>query len=169
MSTPGPLRHVDPDTAHGALYRGYARLVGTPAMGWVSRHTAWKLDPWLLRVTGGRVGFGLMLPTALLETTGARTGQPRHNSVIYFHDGDDVILVPSKIGMPEHPAWYHNARAHPAVRLGGQAFRAEVVEDEPTRTRLWALADRVFPPYASYRRRAAASGRIIPLLRLVAL
>ena len=32
---------------------------------------------------------------------------------------------------------------------------------------LWALADRVFPGYAPYRRRAAAAGREIPLVQLV--
>ena len=151
----------------GPLYRGYVRLVNTRLMAWVSRHLVWKLDPALMRLTGGRLGFGLVLPTAVLETTGARTGQPRRNVVIYFHDGDRVTIIPSKAGAPEHPAWFHNAVAHPDVRLGGQPFRVEVVEDEPSRERLWALADGVFPPYADYRRRAAAVGRSIPVLQLV--
>jgi hypothetical protein len=68
--------------------------------------------------------------------------------------------------MASHPAWYHNAVADPDVSLGGRPFRAEVVTDEAERERLWELADRVFPPYASYRRRAAAAGRTIPILRL---
>ena len=42
-------------------------------MGWFSRLVAWRLDPLLLRLTGGRVGFALLLPSALLETTGAKT------------------------------------------------------------------------------------------------
>ena len=33
--------------------------------------------------------------------------------------------------------------------------------------RLWALADRVFAPYADYRRRAEAAGREIPIVRLL--
>jgi deazaflavin-dependent oxidoreductase (nitroreductase family) len=126
----------------------------------------WKLDPHVLRWTGGRFGLGFPLPTALLETTGARSGRPRANGVIYFHDGDDVILVPSKAGAPEHPAWFHNAVAHPDVRLGGHPFRAAVVEGEGERARVWGLADRLFPPYAAYRARAAEVGRTIPLLRL---
>jgi deazaflavin-dependent oxidoreductase (nitroreductase family) len=120
-----------------------------------------------MRLTRGRLGTGLLLPTALLETRGARTGRARRNVLIYFHDGARVTLVASKLGAPEHPAWFHNARANPDVTFGGQLFRAEVVDDEAERSRLWALADRVFPRYAAYRERAARSGRTIPLIQLV--
>jgi deazaflavin-dependent oxidoreductase (nitroreductase family) len=160
------LPHVDPLRPRGALYRAYARFSATRFATWLSPRVLWKLDPYVLRFTRGRLGMGLLLPTALLETRGARTGQPRRNGVIYFHDGDAVTIVASKMGRPEHPAWFHNARAHPDVVLGGVAFRAEIVDDEAERARLWALADRVFPPYAVYRERAARTGRTIPILRL---
>ena len=32
---------------------------------WLSRHIVWKLDPWVLRVSGGRIGMGLLLRTAM--------------------------------------------------------------------------------------------------------
>src|SRR6185295_15359035 len=150
----------------GLLYRLFARLSGTRAMGWFSRLVAWRLDPLLLRLTGGRVGFALLLPSALLETTGAKTGAPRANGVIYFHDGGDPIVIASKLGLPRHPAWFHNLSVNPEVRLGGEPFRAAVVADAAERERLWALADRVFPPFADYRARAAAAGRTIPIVRL---
>jgi deazaflavin-dependent oxidoreductase (nitroreductase family) len=150
------------------VYRLFTRLLGTRAAGWVSRKLVWKLDPYVLRLTRGRAGFGLLLPTALLETRGARTGLPRRNGVIYFHHGDRIVIIASKLGLPEHPSWYHNAVADPDVRLGGQRFRAEVVDDEAERVRLWECADRVFPPYASYRESAAQAGRTIPIVRLSA-
>ena len=80
-------------------------------MGWISRALAWRLDPILMRLSGGRLRFGLLLPTALLETRGARTGALRRNGVIYFHDGDRVVIVASKLGLPQHPAWFHNVRS----------------------------------------------------------
>ena len=78
-------------------------------------------------------------------------------------------LVQSLVrGLPEHPAWFFNARANPEVKLNGRPYRAEVVSDEAERARLWALADNVFPPFESYRREAGAAGRTIPILQLKA-
>lgn len=119
-----------------------------------------------MRLTRGRIGLGLLLPTALLETRGARSGSRRHNAVLYFHDGDRVILIASKLGLPEHPAWFHNLKANPEATLAGAPMSAEVVGDTKERTRLWALADNVFAPFADYRRRAAATGREIPIVAL---
>src|SRR5437660_11535203 len=82
------LPYVDPQKPRGVIYRAYAWLVGTRAVGWLSRRVVWKLDPLLLRLSGRRMGMGLLLPTSLLETRGARTGDLRRNGVIYFHDGE---------------------------------------------------------------------------------
>src|SRR4051794_5113130 len=123
------LPYVDPQQRRGVIYRAYAPLVGTRAMGWLSRRLVWKLDPFLLRLSRGRIGMGLLLPTALLETRGARTGRLRRNGVIYFHDGERVTIVASKLGLPHHPAWVHNLRVHPDVKLGGQQFRAAIIDD----------------------------------------
>jgi deazaflavin-dependent oxidoreductase (nitroreductase family) len=162
------LPHVDPEAQRSVLYRVYARVVAARPMGWFSRRVVWKLDPVLLRLSRGRIGFGLLLPTALLETTGARSGRPRANGVIYFHDAARVTIIASKLGLPSHPAWFHNLRAHPEVRLGGQLFHAQIIEDPAERERLWKLADQVFPPYATYRARAAQAGREIPIIQLIA-
>jgi deazaflavin-dependent oxidoreductase (nitroreductase family) len=160
------LPYVDPHRRRGPLYRAYVRFLGTRPAAWLSRTVVWKLDPHLMRLTGGRLGMGLIVPTALLETRGARSGRTRRNGVIYFHDGERITIVASKLGAPEHPSWFHNARANPDVLLGGLPFRAELVEDEAERARVWALADRVFPPYAAYRERAAKAGRTIPIFQL---
>jgi len=163
---PAPLKRVDPGRGASRLSRASAAFANTRVGRFLSVHLLWKVDPWLMRVSGGRVGLGIGVPTALLETVGARSGERRANAVIYFHDGDRATIVASKLGMPEHPAWLHNLLAHPEVRLGGAPMRATVVEDEAQRERLWALADRVFAPYAVYRREAAESGRKIPIVQL---
>ena len=166
MAARESLPRVDPHAPRGPIYRAYVRFLGTGLAAWLSRRVVWKLDPHLMRLTRGRLGMGLMLPTALLQTRGARSGQPRRNGVFYFDDGEHVVIVASKLGAPEHPAWFHNVRANPDVLLGGVPFRARVVEQEAERARLWALADRVFPPYAVYRERAGRTGRTIPIVRL---
>ena len=161
------LPRVEPDAPSGALRRGYVAFLRTPPGRWTAMNVASRVDPWLLRKTKGRLGMGLMLPNALLETKGAKSGAPRANPVLYFHDGPDVVLVASSFGREKHPAWFHNLRAHPECTLGGQPFTASVIEGDEERARVWALADRVYPGYADYRKRVAGtSGRTIPLLRL---
>lgn len=145
------LRHVDPEVRRGPVFRAYAAIFGTtrPAM-WFARQVLWRIDPHVKRLTGGRVGLAVGLPTALLETRGARTGQLRRNVVVYFHDDDRITIVASKFGFPENPSWFYNARANPDVVFAGRAHLASVVDDEAERARLWELADRVFPPFRTY-------------------
>src|SRR5689334_17294951 len=92
------LRYVDPTRTPGLFARSYAAFAARPAARFISRHINWKIDPLLLRVTRGRVATTLVFPTALLETRGARTGARRRNAIIYFHDGDRVIIVASNAG-----------------------------------------------------------------------
>jgi len=172
MATTESLRYIDPRARRGPIYRVYVDLASSRFATWLSKKAiwsaiVWKIDPILLRITRGHLGTGLLLPTALLQTRGARTGQVRRNAVIYFHDGERVTIIASQAGRPGNPAWYYNARANPDVLLGGQPFHAEIVEDETSRARLWELADRVFPAFASYRQSAARAGRTIPILQLV--
>jgi deazaflavin-dependent oxidoreductase (nitroreductase family) len=161
-----PLKHVDPNRRRGPLGRTYAALANTRLGRFLSVNVLWKVDPYVLRWTGGRLGSGLLVRTAVLETHGAKSGARRRNAVVYFHDGDRVTIVASKLGYPKHPAWFHNLRATPDVSFAGVPMRATVVEDEAERRRLWALADKVFAPYAAYRREAAKAGREIPVVQL---
>jgi deazaflavin-dependent oxidoreductase (nitroreductase family) len=167
MARAAKLPYVDPYKRRGRLYLAVARLSATKFGAWFSVNVAWKLDPLLLKLTGGRLSTTGPLAAALLESRGARTGQARSTATLYFHDGDRVTIVASKRGLPEHPSWYYNLRKHPDVLYGGLPFRAELVEDEGERRRLWELADRVFPEYADYRERAAEAGRVIPIFQLL--
>jgi deazaflavin-dependent oxidoreductase (nitroreductase family) len=111
-----------------------------------------------------------MFPSANLTTMGAKSGTPRTATILYFTDGDDVILVASSFGRDKHPSWYPNLKAHPESTLeragrSGRYMAAEV-QDDAERERLFALVDQVYPGYADYRVRAGAIGRRIPIMRL---
>lgn len=169
----GGLRYVDPHARRSFVYRMFAAASSSPMATWLSKKwiwsaIVWKIDPYLLRLTRGRVGTGLLLPTALLQTRGARSGLVRRNAAIYFHDGERVTIFASQAGRPNNPSWFYNLRANPDVLFGGQPFRAEIITGEAERARLWELADRVFPAFVSYRQSAGESGRQIPIVQLVA-
>lgn len=167
MARTTKLRYVDPYERRGRLYLAVARFSTTKVGAWLSVNVAWKVDPHLLRLTKGRLSTAGPLAAGLLESRGARTGKPRRNATLYFHDGERVIIIASKRGAPENPAWYYNVRKHPDIVFGGLQFRAEAVEDEAERERLWDLGDRVFPQYADYRKQAGQAARVIPIVRLI--
>jgi deazaflavin-dependent oxidoreductase (nitroreductase family) len=158
---------VDPYKRRGRLYLALCRFSATRLGAWLSVNVAWKIDPYLLKLTRGRFSSAAPVAAALLETRGARTGRSRRNAALYFHDGDRVTIVASLRGWPKNPAWYYNLRKHPNVAFGGLNYRAEIVEDEAERQRLWDLADRVYPQYADFREQAARAGRIIPIVQLI--
>jgi hypothetical protein len=106
---------VDPNKRRGWLYRAVCRFSISRIGLWLSPRIAWKLDPLLLKLTGGRLSTTGPVAAAVHETRGARTGQPRRNATLYFHDGDRVTIIASKRGAPEHPVWYYNIREHPDI------------------------------------------------------
>jgi deazaflavin-dependent oxidoreductase (nitroreductase family) len=169
VSTPG-IPRFEPPTNPGLAYRGYAAFIRSPAGRLIAMKVATRVDPVLLRISGGRASMGLMLPTANLTTTGAKSGDLRTVTILYFSDGDDVILIASSFGREKHPAWYYNLIANPEAVLekrGRHAdYRASEVADPSERERLFAQADLVYPGYADYRVRTRAVGREIPIMRL---
>jgi F420H(2)-dependent quinone reductase len=171
MPSQRTLPYVDPEARQGPLRRAALRLMSTRAMvalegGRPFQLTAWRLVPVLMRVTGGRFARLLPFPAGVIDTRDARNGNLHRRMVVYFHDGERITIIPSKAGLHDDPFWYQNALEDPAVLFESQPFRADAIEDEATKTRLWALADRFYPPCVTYRQRAARSGRTIPILQL---
>ncbi len=165
------LPHVDPTSPQGPVRRAILRQMSSPAAVAMEgstpfQLTAWRLGPVLMRLTGGHFASLLPFPAGVIETRDARNGSPHRRMVIYFHDGERVTVIPSKAGLPDDPFWYRNALADLAVHFESRPFQAEPVEDEGEKQRLWALADAFYPPSVEYRRRAARSGRTIPILQL---
>ncbi len=154
-----------------ARHQGWLEAVARTALGRrFGIDVASRLDPWLLRISGGRLRTFVGSPTAALTTTGARSGQPRTAAVLYFTDGDAVILIASNFGQDHHPGWYHNLCANPRAVLERNgvrvSFDASEVRSETERERLFQLAQHLYRGYADYRRRTAALGRRIPIMRL---
>jgi deazaflavin-dependent oxidoreductase (nitroreductase family) len=156
--------------AKGVFGRAFAWVLRTGVGRWFAINVAARVDPYVLKATRGHFGLGLGLPNVNVTTIGARSGEPRTSTLLYFTDRDDVILVASSFGRDHNPAWYHNLKAHPDAVLScaGRSGRyvAAEVEDEGERERLFGLVDLIYPGYADYRVRAAAVGRRIPIMRL---
>ena len=120
------------------------------------------------RANGGKVtGRFENMPLVLVTHKGAKSGIERTTPLVCSRDGDDVVIIASKGGAPDNPAWFHNLKANPdvTVEIGAEAYPATAVEAEgDERDRLFAGQVAILPFFADYQ---AATTRRIPVFRLV--
>lgn len=122
-----------------------------------SGHVKWY------QAMGGRFAGKNLL---LLTTTGRRSGQTRVVPLRWIEDGDNLLVVGSVGGAPQHPGWYYNLRANPAVRVqvGSKVEnRTARIAAGKERDRLWQMFVDADKRFASY---AAKTNRIIPVVVL---
>jgi deazaflavin-dependent oxidoreductase (nitroreductase family) len=159
------VRPHDPTRPKNAFERAMVWTARRRPVTWFLINVGGKIDPVLMRISGGRLKSTLSAPTVVLTHTGARSGRERRTPLAYFTDGDDVVLIASKGGAHNNPAWYHNVKANPEVELwnggGGGRYRAREAEG-PERDRLWELTTTFNSGYAAYQERATE--RTIPVI-----
>ena len=103
----------------------------------------------------------------LLTMTGAKSGRTLTSPLVYSSEGDDMVIIASKGGAPEHPNWYHNLVANPSVtvEVGTDKYEATaVVTEGDDRKQLFDAQAAMMPQFAEYE--ANAAPREIPVFRL---
>ncbi|WP_280479826.1 nitroreductase/quinone reductase family protein, partial [Nocardia cyriacigeorgica] len=105
---------------------------------------------WLYQRSGGRIGknwrvgaaFRKPAPNLLLEHRGRKSGKLFTTPLVYLVDGEDLVVVASQGGLPNHPQWYRNLVADPeaAVQIGTERrlVRAPLAA-AAARARLWRI------------------------------
>jgi len=114
------------------------------------------------------IGGHKFTTTLLLQYVGRKSGKTMITPLIYGDIGGEVVIVASKGGADQHPAWYLNVRdgKELSFQIASQAFRATWREPAGAeRTKVWDFMVGVFPPYTSYQ---ASTQREIPLVMLSA-
>ncbi len=131
-----------------------------------------KVNATVFRLTNGRLGATFIggAPVGVLHHTGAKSGAAYETPLIVLEDDPNVVVVASKAGMPQHPAWYFNLTANPDCRmhLKGQPIRdvrARLASDGE-REVLWPRLDAIYGDFAEYRARADLVDRRIELFVL---
>ena len=164
---------LDPVTGNIRPTSGYARLLERFASTRVGARVFVKVAPHLdrriVRLSGGRMSMALIRPVALLGTVGAKSARRRSTPLLYFRDGENIVLIASSGGNPWHPSWYHNLRANPECTLfyGGQEGRYTARQSMgEERERLWEEANKLYRGYDVYQGRTG--GREIPVMVLEA-
>lgn len=106
------------------------------------------------------------MPVIVLTTLGAKTGKIRKTALMRVEHDGDYLVVASKGGHPEHPAWYHNLVGAPLVELQDGAVRKDYTPrelDGDERAVWWDRAVEAFPNYAEYQTK---TDRLIPIFLL---
>ncbi|MEA2146252.1 MAG: hypothetical protein QOG59_1839 [Solirubrobacteraceae bacterium] len=121
------------------------------------------------RETGGEQGYNWRgTEILLLNTTGHQSGKDRTMALIHRADGDRFVVVASKGGAPEHPAWFQNLEADPDVSIQVRdeviPVHASVAQGEE-RARLWSLMTEVWPDYDSYQSKTEREIPVVVLQR----
>ncbi len=151
----------------GPFTRRVSWLVSTRPGAWFFTNVAMRVDRKLMPLTRGKVRMSLLMPSVLLTHKGAKSGVVRTTPILYFTDGDDVVIIASNGGAPRHPAWLHNLRAHPQVQLSTDGRPEPYVAREAEgaeRERLFHAACGMYPGFAVYQERAGS--RRIPVVVL---
>ncbi|MGN6219451.1 MAG: nitroreductase family deazaflavin-dependent oxidoreductase [Microbacterium sp.] len=140
--------------------RVFRRFLGPVLLPPVERAVAW--------LSRGRVQVSaLLVPSLVLHTVGARSGEPRDVPLMYTPDGRGrAIVAGTNFAGARHPAWTANLLAHPdaAITVRGRRMpvRATIVPDDE-RDAVWARIEAQWPGYRNYERE---SGRTVRLFRL---
>ena len=123
----------------------------------------------VLKATGGKAGWqASSMPVVQLTTIGRKSGEPRTVLLTSpVQEDGTIVVVASRGGDDQNPAWLHNLRANPQVRVvfAGQPEQAMTarVADDAERARLWPTVISAGKQYAGYQQKTQ---REIPLVLL---
>ena len=152
-----------------------------PGVAWFSRTLFFRrvgptimppLERMMTRLTKGRVQLsGLLLPSLVLHSVGAKSGLERDVTLMYCPEPTDaleqLLITGSNFARDSHPAWTANLLANPDAAVSVHGLRMEVratLIGDDEREAVWRVLEQNWPGYRGYER---ASGRILRIFRLV--
>ena len=104
--------------------------------------------------------------TLILGTTGRKSGEQRKTPLIYQEHNGDYLIVASKGGADEPPAWYLNLSEDPEVhvQVKGDKFKAKARDAGPDeKPEMWRKMTETWPAYDEYQQK---TDREIPVVVL---
>jgi deazaflavin-dependent oxidoreductase (nitroreductase family) len=102
----------------------------------------------------------------LLFTKGRKSGEERINPLIFQPHGDAFLIVASRGGTDQPPAWFLNLEADPEVEIQVKGDRFPVrarVASAAEKPEMWAKMAAAWPDYDDYQER---TDREIPVVVL---
>jgi deazaflavin-dependent oxidoreductase (nitroreductase family) len=162
-----PYDHPMRVATDSRLGKAVIKMAGSKTFMRVGPKIVPHMDRFLHKVTGGKVVMSAgMLPSLVLTTTGAKSGQKRTTPLATKPEGDHWYVVGSNFGREKHPAWTANLMAHPDAEVSYKGkttlVRAHLLTAEE-KAEVWPKLVDFYPNYDVYVER---SGRDIRVFRL---
>lgn len=155
-----------------------------PGVAWFSRTLLFRrvgptvmppLERMMVRLTNGRVQLsGLLLPSLVLHSVGAKSGIERDVTLMYCPEPvataggerEQLLITGSNFARDRHPAWTANLLANPRAAVSVRGVRLEVhatLVGDDERDDVWVTLEQNWPGYRGYER---TSGRVLRIFRL---
>ena len=143
-------------------------IIEASKVGWIAKHR----DEYLKDGTVGHLwdstfaGGPGPLPTLLLTTVGAKSGQESIMPLLYGKVAGGYAIIASKGGDAKHPGWFHNLSKQPECKLqvATEVFTAHWrVAIGAERKAVWDQMAAMYPPFTDYQ---AKTSREIPVIVL---
>lgn len=118
---------------------------------------------------GSPLGGYANTPTLMLTTRGRKSGKILEMPLLYGRDGDRIIIIGSKGGAPQHPAWFLNMEAMDVVdvQVKKDCFKAKwSLAKGAERQRLFELMTKVYPMFPDYQARTERELPVVVLERI---
>ena len=107
------------------------------------------------------------VPLMILTTTGSVSGKPRAVPLAWLDINGRFVVIASMGGAADHPPWFKNIRANPAVgvEVSGRTYRATAsILTGADRDEMFAEVCAQMPVFGDYQKRTE---RTIPVVELI--
>jgi deazaflavin-dependent oxidoreductase (nitroreductase family) len=149
------------------LGQAVQKMAGSKAFMKVGPKVVPHVDRFLHKVSGGKIiSSAGLLPSLVLTTTGAKTGQRRTTPLATKPEGDGWFVVGSNFGREKHPAWTANLIANPDAEVSYKGtttqVRAHLLSAEE-KAEVWPRLVKFWPNYDVYVERSGRDLRVFKL------
>jgi deazaflavin-dependent oxidoreductase (nitroreductase family) len=149
------------------LGKAVVKMAGSKTFMRVGPKVVPHFDRFLHKVSRGKfISSGGLLPSLVLTTTGAKTGQKRTTPLATKPEGDGWFVVGSNFGRDSHPAWTANLMKNPDAEVSFKGTTTQVhahLLTKEEKAEAWPRLVEFWPNYNVYTER---SGRDLRVFRL---
>jgi deazaflavin-dependent oxidoreductase (nitroreductase family) len=126
-----------------------------------------SLNVVVYRLSKGRFGGKMQdLPVLILHHVGRKSGKARAAPLLYLEDGENLVIVASRGGSDEMPAWWLNLQAMPETMVEIKGAKRRMRSRQATPDEKAAYWPQLVARYSYFDDYQSRTSRDIPVIIL---